>query len=333
VIARAGLFPATWRKAFPSDSHPLSDSTSTCRVIFRDTSSQGGWPLDSSGNPSVHSPGRRLGLFLAFGLLALLMIAVPSAVWGALVFANLKASPTVPWCLPAVLMVLWLFWQYAGGRGWPSSTAAERRALRRANPVSGEAFAWSLMGGGLAIGALAGLWIVLFQLTKLPPNVLLPANFISTPWMVGSIVLGASLVAPITEESAVRGYLQVVLEREFRPLTAVMLSSIVFALAHLSQGLPWAKLLIYFLVGLTFGAMAWLNNSILPVIPVHIAGDLSFFLWIWPNDVGRKLVWQSGADGWFWLHLAQVFVCTALSLLAFWRLHRAPSTRRLSSTG
>jgi Type II CAAX prenyl endopeptidase Rce1-like len=113
----------------------------------------------------------------------------------------------------------------------------------------------------------------------------------------------------------------------------VMLSSIVFALAHLSQGLPWAKLLIYFLVGLTFGAMAWLNNSILPVIPVHIAGDLSFFLWIWPNDVGRKLVWQSGADGWFWLHLAQVFVCTALSLLAFWRLHRAPSTRRLSSTG
>lgn len=186
--------------------------------------------MDSTGNPSLHSPGRRLGLFLAFGLLALLMIAVPSAIWGALVLANLKVSPTIPCCLPAVVMVLWLFWQYVGGRGWPRSTTAERSVLRRANPVSGKAFLWSLVAGGLAIVALAGLWIVLFQLVKLPPNVLLPANFISTPWMVGAIVLGASLVALITEESAVRGYLQVVLEREFRPLTAVTLSS---------PSLPW----------------------------------------------------------------------------------------------
>jgi len=116
-------------------------------------------------------------------------------------------------------------------------------------------------------------------------------------------------------------------------VTAVTLSSTVFALARLSQGLSWPKLLIYFLVGFTFGAMAWLNDSILPVIPVHIAGDLSFFPWVWPNDVGRRQVWQSGADGWFCFHVAQVIVCAALSLLAFRRLHRAPSARRFSPRG
>jgi len=187
--------------------------------------------------------------------------------------------------------------------------------------VSGKAFLWSLVAGGLAIVALAGLWIVLFQLVKLPPNVLLPANFISTPWMVGAIVLGASLVAPITEESAVRGYLQVVLEREFRPVTAVTLSSTVFALAQLSQGLSWPKLLIYFLVGLRFGAMAWHNNPILPVIPVRIAGDLCFSLGMAKGCRAQAGLAQRGR----WLPVVQVIACTALSLLAFRRLYRGPA--------
>src|SRR5262249_48219132 len=151
---------------------------------------------------------------------------------------------------------------------------------------------WSALAGMLAIVALAGLWIILFQLIRMPPNLLLPANFVSSPFLVAGIILGASLVAPIAEESAVRGYLQSVLEREFRPMTAVTLSSFVFALAHVTQGLSLPKLLVYFLVGVTFGAMAYFNKSILPVIPVHIAGDLAFFIFVWPYDAARKQVWQ-----------------------------------------
>jgi membrane protease YdiL (CAAX protease family) len=139
----------------------------------------------------------------------------------------------------------------------------------------------------------------------MPPNVLLPGNFALSPVLVASVMVGASLVAPIAEESAMRGYLQTLLEREFRPASAVMLSSFVFALAQVTQGLSLPKLLMYFLVGVTFGAMAYLNNSILPGIPVHIAGDLVFFLFIWPHDAARNLIWQSGADGWFWLHVSQ----------------------------
>jgi membrane protease YdiL (CAAX protease family) len=194
--------------------------------------------------------------------------------------------------------------------------------LRRANPVTVEAFAWTAVAGGFAIAALSGLWMVAFQLFRMPPNRLLPANFVSSPWFAGAIIAGASILAPITEETAVRGYLQAVLEREFTPAVAIALSSLVFAIAHVSQGAAWPKLLVYFFVGVTFGTMACLNDSILPVIPVHVAGDVTFFLLVWPHDAMRSIVWETGADAWFWVHIAQAVVFTFLTVVAFRRLSR-----------
>jgi membrane protease YdiL (CAAX protease family) len=272
---------------------------------------------------NMHSLWRKTGLVVAFGLLALFMIGAAGLIWGTLTYANFKISPSWPWSQPAMMIVLWLMWQYLGGKGWPRSTAAKRKFLLRANPVSLQALGWSSLAGTLAIGALGGFWIVLARLVRMPPNVLLPENFALSPVLVASVMVGASLVAPITEESAMRGYLQTILEREFQPASAVMLSSFLFSLAHVTQGLSLPKLLMYFLVGVTFGTMAYLNDSILPGIPVHIAGDLVFFLFIWPHDGARNLVWQSGADGWFWLHVAQAIGFTVLSLLAFRQMYRS----------
>ena len=141
---------------------------------------------------------------------------------------------------------------------------------------------WMVMTAGLlAVFSLAGLWIVMFRLYPMEPNPLIPTSFTSSPIFVAAIVVGAALLAPISEESAVRGYLQSILERNLAPFTAVLLSSTVFALAHATQGLVWPKLLFYFLVGVAFGSLAYINQSILPVIPVHIAGDLIFLTLIW----------------------------------------------------
>jgi len=269
-----------------------------------------------------------LRLFIVFGCLALVMIGGAGATWGLLVYANLRTSPSIPWALIPLCALLWLFWRYVGGWGWPRSTSRTRTKLLRANSVSVEAFAWSLTAGGLAIVALAGLWIVMFSMAPMPPNPLLPARFASSPLLIAAIIIGASLMAPIVEESAVRGYLQTILEREVSPLAAVTLSSAVFALAHVSQGVVWPKLLLYFLVGLTFGALALLNNSILPVIPVHMAADLAFFTLVWPYDDRRTLISAGGADTWFWIHCAQVAVFGAGSVFSFVRLRnyvrRAP---------
>src|SRR5438067_4126689 len=282
------------------------------------------YPTCRTHGPRMNSVVRKFALFIGFALLSLLLIGFSGAVWAGLLYANFKTTPSVPWALPALLVYLWLLWRYLAGFGWPQNTGAQRKALLRAYPVPVAAYGWSIAAGLTAVFALAGFWIVMYRLFPMKPNPLIPTTFTSSPIFIAAIIVGASLLAPISEESAVRGYLQTVLERNFAPITAVTLSSTVFALAHATQGLVWPKLLFYFLVGVAFGSLAYINQSILPVIPVHIAGDLIFLTLIWPNDKSRMLIWQTGVDGWFWLHMAQAIAFGGLSLIAFNHIPRSP---------
>jgi len=78
--------------------------------------------------------------------------------------------------------------------------------------------------------ALAGYWIVLFRLVKMPPNVLSDVSSYPRTTVALMIVMG-SLVAPLMEEAGFRGYFQVALEGEFRAPVAIAIASVVFALA------------------------------------------------------------------------------------------------------
>ncbi|MBB5340387.1 CPBP family intramembrane glutamic endopeptidase [Tunturiibacter gelidoferens] len=173
---------------------------------------------------------------------------------------------------------------------------------------------------------LAGYWIVLFRLVKMPPNAL--PDMSSYPRMtVALIILMGSLVAPFMEEAGFRGYFQVALEREVRGWVAVTVSSLVFAFAHFAHGILWPKLLVYFLVGVAFGTTAYLANSTLPAILPHMIGDLTFFTLVWPHDAARRLVLDSGTDNWFWIHVTQAIVFTVLAIWAFQRLARECALR------
>jgi membrane protease YdiL (CAAX protease family) len=268
------------------------------------------------------------------GLAALASLAVAalgSLTWGPLLVANLVLSPRIPWSVPAEAVALLLIWLYLGGRGWPGRTSAARRELLRARVVAPRAFAWAAIAGGLSLAALAGLWIVLVQLTGAGGNSTLPSTGRYPVLLVALVIAMGSLVSPLTEEAAFRGYGQVLLERRFRPVVAVVLSSLFFALYHgPTQGFAPSKILFYFTVGVVFGAIAYATRSILPAIPVHIAGDLLFFTLIWPHDATRPLVWARGVDAAFWLHCAQVAVFGALALAAFRRLRRAGGPAPLS---
>jgi membrane protease YdiL (CAAX protease family) len=135
------------------------------------------------------------------------------------------------------------------------------------------------------------------------------------------MILMGSAAAPLTEEPAFRGYCQVILERNFSAPVAICVSSMLFALGHgPTQGFLWPKLLFYFLVGLVFGTTAWLTNSILPAIPSHFLGLVIFFCMIWPRDAARAMIGETGAQPWFWIHVAQAIVFGALAIWCFRRL-------------
>lgn len=200
-------------------------------------------------------------------------------------------------------IVLWLMWQYLGGKWWPRSTSQNCQQLLRANSVSVPSFALAFLAGVFAMIALAGYWIAIFQIVRTPPNIL--PDLSRYPRLSVVLVLAmSSVVSPVVEEIGFRGYCQQILEREFAGPTAVAISSLVFMLAHANHGWFWPKLLVYFLAGIAFGAIAYLTNSIIASIPIHIVGDVIFFTLVWPHDATRHLVMEV-ADTWFWIHVAQ----------------------------
>jgi membrane protease YdiL (CAAX protease family) len=245
------------------------------------------------------------------GVLAFCITVLAGGTWTALLFANLATSPAIPWAIVVMGVLLWLTWQYVGGRWGPRSTSHTRHERLRATPVPPAVFATALLAGGLSIVALAGLWIVLFQLAHVNEN-LLP-DFSPYPQVtVALLTVMASVVAAVAEEIGFRGYFQGALEERLRPSAAILVAALVIAPAHaLTQGFVWPTVLFYLCVDLTFGTMAYLTRSIWPGIVVHAVGLWIFFTLVWP---------RSGVDPWFWLHLAQAFVFSLLAIGAFRRL-------------
>jgi membrane protease YdiL (CAAX protease family) len=264
---------------------------------------------------------RFVGLIL-FTTGAFVLTLVPGGVWATLLTANLRTGIGVPWAVPAALALLFPAWRYAGGAWAPEGNAKKRRLYRRTNALPAASFIWALAANGLAITALTGLWVVLFQLVKAPGNPV--PDFSLYPLPIIGLVLGcASIVGAVSEEVGLRGYLQGAFERIVPAPVAIMLMALVASPGHaLTQGFVWPTLLFYFLADVSYGVTARLTNSILPGITAHATGLLIFFALIWPGDRARQPVSIGDADIWFWIHTLQAIVFGALAVWAFIRLAR-----------
>ena len=244
-------------------------------------------------------------------LIAFAILAVGQGAWGALLTLNLKTTSSIPWSMPVMGAFLYAMWRFL------SATPA-RRELLRARRVPAPQLLWTFVTGALGVAALSGLWIVFFQLFKMSPNSLPDPSKYSLLMMFAAAIMG-SLVAPVTEEAAFRGYAQTAFERVLPAPAAILMSSALFTLAHLNHGFFWPKLLVYFLFGALMGGLARVNRSILPGIAVHALGDFVFFTMVWPYDGAR--------DGsWFWIHVAQAAVFGVLAIFAFARLVKTYNT-------
>jgi len=267
---------------------------------------------------------------LLFAVMAIVLTAVTGGIWTALLSVNLTTSPAIPWSVAVMALLLWLLWRYLGGAGWPRSTADARRRYLRARRISGRVFAWAVVAGLLSIVALAGLWVVLFQIANLPSRAL--PHYSKYPLVTVALALVmASLVGAVAEESTFRGYTQGVLERAVGGVAAILITTLVMAPEHaFTQGFVWPVLFFYFLVDVMLGATALLTQSILPGIVTHAIGLLVFFTLVWPGDALRSLLGSGDANTWFWIHGAQTLAFAVLAILAFIQLAR--ETRRPHAT-
>jgi membrane protease YdiL (CAAX protease family) len=256
------------------------------------------------------------------GVSAILMTAIVSGIWAALLLTNLAHAPAFPWSSLIMALLLWALWSFLDGKWGPARNRAARAEYLRAAPLPRRVYSWALIAGLLWVVFLGGFWIVLGQLVAVPGNKLPDFSTLPTVTVIATLVIACASGA-ISEEAGFRGYFQGALERAGVGAAAILCTALLLAPIHaLTQGFVWPTLLFYLLVDGMLGALAYLTKSIRPGVLVHAAGLFTFFGVIWPGDKGRVPIAQNGADIWFWIHLGQAVLFAVLSLFALRRLAR-----------
>ena len=266
-------------------------------------------------------------------LVALAITLLPQGLWSVLVVTNLRTTASIPWSVLVMAALLGAGAQYLRGSWGPARSAASRRQSLRATIVSFKMFVWAWLAGALSMIALGGVWILLASFVRMPGSVLPDLSAYPRSTAILAVGMGA-LISPLCEQAGIWGYWQGALERRWSGVAAIVMTSVVFALGpHPPAGISFVTKLAFFrLTGLIFSTMAYLTNSILPAIPVHVIGLLTFFVLVWPLDPERQLVPTAGTDAWFWIHVTQVVTFSVLACWAFRRLAEvAPPGRNAGS--
>ncbi|MFN7918653.1 MAG: CPBP family intramembrane glutamic endopeptidase [Bryobacteraceae bacterium] len=182
--------------------------------------------------------------------------------------------------------VLAVYWRFLGGHLGKAATAKLRRLRLRANPVSAQGWLWSAVGFACGFLALNGLKVVVNTLADATPAA--PPDISKLPpYAVLAYVFMISLVAGVTEEAGLRGYLQGQLEPVYGPARAILIGGLAFWVGHFLQFaskpiLFFASIWYFLAAAILLGVPAWLCNSIVPSVVLHALGDIAFtlfFLW------------------------------------------------------
>lgn len=127
-----------------------------------------------------------------------------------------------------------------------------------------------------AMGVLVPLLLVNFSYhhtitTFLEVQVVLVSDpFVKAGFGFGVIVFGICLMPAIWEEIAFRGLIQTSLSKRFGKWEAILITSAMFAIIHISA-FSWPYL---FLLGITLGLIRWHSQSLWPAMVMHFLHNL-----------------------------------------------------------
>lgn len=124
-----------------------------------------------------------------------------------------------------------------------------------------------------------------------------------------------AIVPGVFEEFLFRGYLLTRLAERWHPFWAILVSAMIFSLAHLD---PLHSLGVLPL-GLWLGAVAWKTGSVWPAVLCHIANNATAILWVMILPEGQeRMAW----DG---IAVVTLVICTPAFLLSLWIFKRLGS--------
>jgi membrane protease YdiL (CAAX protease family) len=266
-------------------------------------------------------------------VLGIAVLFAGNLLWGfVLVPANIRFGRTVPWAVVPMAAWLWAYWRFIRGDWGSHETAASRRACLRANPLSADVWVASLFAGMLGFVALFAFVAVLTRLVTLPATAPLTTPEGMPRLTLFLLLIVASIVAGVTEESAFRGYMQTPIERRYGVLPAILVSGTMFGLLHFpNHPADVLTMLPYYIaVSAVYGGLTWAANSILPALVLHSGGDVWSLGRLWStgrpewqlSSAPARLVRDTGVDADFAVAAGALVVFTALTIWAYAALRR-----------
>jgi membrane protease YdiL (CAAX protease family) len=230
----------------------------------------------------------------------LLVGMVPANVW--LLFLVVLKLP-VPLAVAAELLFLAVYVWWARGGGPPLQLRPLRADCFRKRSLSGAQWFWGIIAAlSFAVTVHAAI-ALLFRFVAYPAAAFRSGydiSFVPTRQLQYLVCVISALSAGVCEEVGFRGYMQRPIEKRHGAFVAILVSSIMFTLLHLTKG--WALIgmvPIVFGAGLLLGALARVGGTLWFGILGHWLMDIGLFLFWWTQVAGtfhELPIWQSGMD-------------------------------------
>jgi membrane protease YdiL (CAAX protease family) len=258
----------------------------------------------------------RLPLPLRAILTGFTVSSVGIAIWSVL----LSILPA-PWSIPPMIIALWAYLKFFSGR-WGSKKSNERMKLNfRATKLSPSTWKWGITAALLFVIIIQASFVITFRLLDFPSGKFTADYKMldSMPlWVAFAVLIMGSIVAGICEETGFRGYMQVPLENKYGKATAIIITSIIFTVIHLSHS--WAAPIVphIFFASMLLGIIAYKTGSLLPGIIGHSILDIFDYSVWWSDITGgfhMQTIFKTGVD----LHFIVWILIFILALFVFFR--------------
>jgi membrane protease YdiL (CAAX protease family) len=259
----------------------------------------------------------RLPLIARAIISGFLVSSIGISVWSALL-----AGFFSPWAILPMIAALWVFWKFFSGK-WPLTRRATIRIFNfRSTSLSFSTWKWGLVAAALFVLIVQASFVITFRLVQFP-EAQFTADYKALDtlplWAAFAILAMSSIVAAICEETGFRGYMQAPIEKKYGPVTAIIITSVVFTAIHLSHS--WARQIVpqIFFASVLLGILAYKCGSLIPGIIGHAILDVFDYSVWWTDLTGgfqRQPIFKTGID----LHFMIWVLIFTLALFGFFRV-------------
>ncbi len=272
-----------------------------------------------------------------WGRLPIIVRAIITGVAVGLVAANvwpllvLNLGTVVAAAIEIAFLAAYIWWASGGGppRPWKAGRAESFRASR----LTATQWFWGLVAAFSFAVTIHAAIVVLFRLTPFPAAAFHAGydfSFIPTVPMRWLAVIVSAASAGICEETGFRGYMQRPIEKRHGALLAILISSTLFTLVHLTKSWSMIGMVpIVFGAGLLLGTLAYASGSLVFCMVGHTLMDIGLFAFWWTQIAGtfsQRPISFGGPDRAFYIEcaiLAAALFLTLLSIRRLWRAQRA----------